>query len=182
MNTPPRAVGRPEPDEIPSHFVGYIKRVPELDPVMACASQIEDTAALLRGVSEADALHRYARGKWSVKEVVGHLADVERIMAYRALRIARGDATPLPGFDENAYVPIAKFDSRSLADLVGELRTARAATLALFRTFDADAWRRRGTASGKPVSVRALAFMIPGHERHHLEILRTRYGIGEGHA
>ena len=99
-------------------------------------------------------------------------------MAYRALRIARGDTTPLPSFDENAYVPIAKFDTRSLADLVGELRTARAGTLALLRTFDADAWRRRGTASGKPVSVRALAFMIPGHERHHVEILRTRYGLG----
>jgi hypothetical protein len=99
-------------------------------------------------------------------------------MAYRALRIARGDATPLPGFDENAYVPVAKFDARSLADVVGELRTVRAATLALLRSFDADAWRRRGTANGKPVSVRALAYMIPGHERHHLDILRSRYGVG----
>lgn len=174
-----RMVGRPEPDEIPSPWLGYIKRVPELDPVMVCAAQIEETAAVLHGLSEQDAMHRYARGKWSVKEVVGHLADVERIMAYRALRIARGDATPLPGFDENAYVPVAQFDARSLADLVGELRTARAATLALLRSFDADAWRRRGTASGKPVSVRALAYMIPGHERHHLEILRTRYGVGD---
>jgi len=176
MNT--RTVGRPEPDEIPSHYVGYIKRVPELDPVMVCAEQIEQTAALLRGISDADAMYRYGRGKWSIKEVVGHLTDVERIMAYRALRIARGDTTPLPSFDENAYVPVARFDSRSLADLVGELRTTRAATLALLRTFDADAWLRRGTASGKPVSVRALGYMIPGHERHHLEILRTRYGVG----
>ena len=176
MNT--RIVGRPEPDEIPSHYVGYIKRVPEPDPVMVCASQIEETAALLRGLSETDALYRYERGKWSIKEVVGHLADTERIMSYRALRIARGDATPLPSFDENAYVPVAKFDGRSLTDLVGELRTVRAATLALLRTFDADAWRRRGTASGKPVSVRALGFMIPGHERHHVEVLRTRYGVG----
>lgn len=176
MNT--RTVGRPEPDEIPSHYVGYIKRVPELDPVMVCAEQVEQTAALLRGISDADAMYRYGRGKWSIKEVVGHLTDVERIMAYRALRIARGDTTPLPSFDENAYVPVARFDSRSLADLVGELRTTRAATLALLRTFDADAWLRRGTASGKPVSVRALGYMIPGHERHHLEILRTRYGVG----
>ena len=179
MNAPSRTIGRPEPDEIPSHYVGYIKRVPELDPVIVGAEQIELTTTLLRGLSESDALYRYARGKWSIKEVVGHLADVERIMAYRALRIARGDTTPLPGFDENSYVPIAKFDNRSLADLVGELRTTRAATLALLRTFDADAWRRRGTASGKPVSVRALAFMIPGHERHHVDILRTRYGVGE---
>jgi DinB family protein len=174
-----RTVGRPEADEIPAHFVGYIQRVPELDPVMVCAAQIEETASVLHGLSDDDAMHRYARGKWSVKEVVGHLADVERVMAYRALRIARGDTTPLPGFDENAYVPVAKFDARSLADLVGELRTTRAATLALLRTFDTDAWRRRGTAVGKPVSVRALAFIIPGHERHHLDILRTRYGVGE---
>jgi len=174
-----RTVGRPEADEIPAHFVGYIQRVPELDPVIVCAAQIEETASVLHSVSENDAMYRYARGKWSVKEVVGHLTDVERIMAYRALRIARGDTTPLPGFDENAYVPAAKFDARSLADLVGELRTARGATLALLRTFDTDAWQRRGTASGKPVSVRALAFMIPGHERHHLDILRTRYGVGE---
>jgi len=174
-----RTVGRPEADEVPPHYVGYIKLVPELDPVMVCAEQIEHTTTLLRGLSETDALYRYGRGKWSIKEVVGHLADVERIMAYRALRIARGDTTPLPGFDENSYVPIAKFDHRSLPDLVGELRTARAATLALLRSFDADAWRRRGTASGKPVSVRALAFMIPGHERHHVDILRTRYGVGE---
>jgi len=173
-----RTLGRPEPDEIPSHYVGYIKRVPEADPVIVCASQIEETATLLRPLSETDALYRYGRGKWSIKEVVGHLADTERIMAYRALRIARGDTTPLPSFDENAYVPAAKFDGRSLADLVGELRTVRAATLALLRTFDAEAWRRRGTASGKPVSVRALGFMIPGHERHHVEILRTRYGVG----
>ena len=173
-----RAVGRPEPDEIPSHYASYIRRVPEPDPVIVCAAQIEETATLLRGLSENDAVHRYARGKWSIKEIVGHLSDVERIMAYRALRIARGDQTALPGFDENAYVPIAKFDTRTLADLMGEFRTARAATLALLRTFDTEAWKRRGTASGKPVSVRALAYMIPGHERHHVEILRTRYGVG----
>jgi len=173
-----RTVGRPEPDEIPSHYVGYIKRVPEPDPVMVCAAQIEDTVNLLSALSDTDAMYRYDRGKWSIKEVVGHLCDIERIMAYRALRIARGDSTPLPSFDENAYVPIAKFDNRSLADLLGELRTARASTVTLLRTFDADAWRRRGVASGKPVSVRALAYMIPGHERHHVEILRTRYGVG----
>ena len=175
-----RTAGRPEADEIPSHYVDYIRRVPESDPVAVLAAEIEETTALLRGLSDSDAMYRYAHDKWSVKEVVGHLCDIERIMAYRALRIARGDQTPLPSFDENAYVPVGKFDSRSLADLVGELRTARAATLSLLRTFDAEAWRRRGTASGKPVSVRALAYMIPGHERHHVEILKTRYGLGGG--
>jgi len=176
MNT--RSVGRPEPDEIPAHYAGYIQRVPEPDPVTACAAQIEATEALLHGLSDTDAMYRYGRGKWSIKEVIGHLADTERILSYRALRIARGDATPLPSFDENAYVPVARFDDRSLADLVGELRTVRAATLALLRTFDVEAWRRRGTASGKSVSVRALGFTIPGHERHHVEVLTTRYGVG----
>jgi hypothetical protein len=170
-------IGRPEPDEVPPHFVGYIAHVPESDPLEALTTQIEQTTALLRGVPEAGALERYAPGKWSIKEIVGHLADTERIIAYRALRIARGDETPLPGFDEKAYVPPARFDARPLADLVADLRTVRAATLSLLRTFDADAWRRRGTASGKPVSVRALGYMIPGHERHHVEILKTRYGV-----
>ena len=171
------SVGRPQPDEVPSHYVGYIERVPESDPVAVLAAQSGRDVDLLRGLSETDALKRYAPGKWSVKEVVGHLADTERIMAYRALRIARGDETPLPSFDENAYVPPAKFDARPLTDLVADLRTVRASTLALFRSLDGDAWRRRGTASGKPVSVRALGYMIPGHERHHVEILKTRYGV-----
>ena len=170
-------VGRPEADEIPAHFVGYIGRVPENDPVAVLAAQIDVTAALLGGLSDADALKRYAPGKWSVKEVVGHLADTERIMTYRALRVARADETPLPGFDENAYVPPAKFDARPLAELISDFRTVRGATVALFKSFDADAWRRRGTASGKPISVRALGYMIPGHERHHVEILKDRYGL-----
>jgi DinB family protein len=171
-------IGRPQSDEVPAHFVGYLGKVPENDPVAVLATQIDATADLLRGLSETDALKRYAPGKWSIKEIVGHLADTERIMAYRALRIARGDETPLPGFDEKAYVPPAKFDARPLADLIAEFRTVRTASLALFKSFDADAWRRRGNASGKPISVRALGYVIPGHERHHVEILNTRYGLG----
>jgi hypothetical protein len=170
-------VGRPEPGEIPPHFVGYVGNVTESDPVAVLAGQIDVTARLLGGLSEAEALKRYAPGKWSVKEVVGHLADTERIMAYRALRIARGDETPLPGFDENAYVPPAKFDARPLADLIADFLTVRSATLGLFKSFDGDAWRRRGTASGKPISVRALGYVIPGHERHHVEVLKARYGL-----
>ena len=170
-------VGRPEAGEMNEHFAAYVSKVTESDPVAVLASQIDVTAALLRGLSEAEALKRYAPGKWSVKEVVGHLTDTERIMAYRALRIARGDETPLPGFDENDYVPPAKFDARPLAELVADLRSVRTATLGLFKSFDADAWRRRGTASGKPITVRALGFIIPGHERHHVEILKARYGL-----
>ena len=172
-------ITKPQDSEFAPFYAGYIDKVSTLGPVGLLESQLH-AFDLLRQVPADESNHRYAHDKWSVKEVVGHLCDIERIMAYRALRIARGDQTPLPSFDENAYVPVGKFDSRSLADLVGELRTARAATLSLLRTFDAEAWRRRGTASGKPVSVRALAYMIPGHERHHVEILKTRYGLGGG--
>ena len=171
-------IGHPTPDEVPPHFVGYVANVPEDDPIAVLASQINATAALLDGLSETDALKRYAPGKWSVKEVVGHLSDTERILAYRALRIARADTTPLPGFDEKTYVPPAKFDARPLTDLLADLKTVRAGTLSLLRSFDSDAWGRRGTASGKPISVRALGYVIPGHERHHVEILKTRYGLG----
>jgi len=166
----------PGPGEYAPSYDGYIQRVKD-DPVDAMAAQIDVTMALLAPLSETRALHRYAPEKWTIKEVVGHLADVERVMSYRALRIARADGTPLPSFDENAYVPAGRFDRRSLPDLLAELRTVRAASLALFRSFDGDAWTRRGTASDKPITVRALACIIPGHERHHDELLRTRYGL-----
>lgn len=171
------SAGRPTPDEVPPYFASYVARVPETDPVAVLDAEIHWTTARLNALCEQDALARYAPGKWSVKEVAGHLADVERIMAYRALRIARGDQTPLPGFDEKPYVPIARFDARPLPTLVADLRTVRAGTLALFRSFDADAWCRRGTVSDWPISVRTLAFIIAGHERHHVEILQTRYGV-----
>jgi hypothetical protein len=174
MTIPP---GRPESDEFASSFADYVGRVPEADPVQAMRLQIDETAALLGRVVESAANARYAAGKWSIKEVVGHMADTERIMAYRALRIARGDQTPLAGFDENAYVPVAHFDRRTLKDLVAELRDVRHASVRLFEYLDTAAWKRRGTASEKPISVRALAFIIPGHERHHVDVLRTRYGL-----
>lgn len=170
-------VGRPEAGEFAEFYAGYVARVAEPDPVAAMAAQIEETGALLGRRSDADALRRYAPGKWSVKEVIGHLADAERVFAYRALRFARGDAAPLASFDETAYVPAGGFDRRPLAELLSEFRDVRRATLALFRGLDAAAWRRSGTASGKGVSVRALAYIIVGHERHHVEILRERYGL-----
>lgn len=173
----PSVVGRPAADEFPYHYAGYVDRVPEPDPVDAMARQIEETAALLARVSDADALKRYAPGKWSVKEVVGHIADAERIFSYRALRFARADVTPLASFDENAFIPAGGFDRRPLADLAAELQDVRRASLALFRGFDDAAWGRSGTASGKPISVRALAYIIAGHERHHVAILKERYGV-----
>jgi hypothetical protein len=147
------------------------------DALGALRAQSASTPRLLSGLSEAQAMHRYAAGKWSVKEVVGHIIDGERVFSYRALRIARADTTPLPGFDEEAWVPAAHFDRRPMPDLVADYQTVRAATVALFASFDEDALTRIGTANDQPVSVRALAHMIAGHELHHVGLLRERYGL-----
>jgi len=171
-------ISRPAPTEYAQHYVGYVERVPEGDVLDHLARQIEETRALLRDLPPSRAVHRYATGKWSVAEVVGHVADAERIFAYRTLRFARGDATPLESFDENAYVPAGSFDRRTLTDLVDELTAVRHATLALLRGIPAEAFARTGVASGRSVSARALAYIIAGHELHHVAILRERYGIG----
>ena len=131
--------------------------------------------ALLSGVPESRGSFAYAPGKWTLKEVVGHMADAERVFSYRALRIARGDTMPLHGFDEQAWVPNAGANARTLADLLGELRVVRASTLALLRHLPPESTSRVGTASDRPVSVRAVAWIIAGHERHHLGIIRERY-------
>lgn len=176
---PALTVGHPEAGEFAPFYAGYVQLVPE-EPVAALEAQARKTQALLAGLSDARAGHRYAEGKWTVRDVAGHMGDVERVLSYRAMRIARGDATPLHGFDENAYVDVAGADRRPIADLAADLAAVRNATLALFRGLDAEAWRRRGAANGNPVSVRALAHIIAGHERHHVEILRTRYGLASG--
>jgi DinB superfamily len=173
------AIGRPAPDEYFEFYAGYVSQVPENDPIAIMESQAKVTQALLAGVSDKESLRRYAPGKWSIREVVGHLGDTERIMSYRAVRIGRGDTKPLPGFDENEYVRNASFDRRSLKDLVAELDDIRRASLALFRGFEPAAWTRRGTASNHEITVRALAFIIPGHERHHVKVLREKYGVGK---
>jgi DinB superfamily len=169
-------VGHPDASEYAPFYAGYVARVTE-EPVAALESEGRQTRALLSGVTDAQAGHRYAAGKWTVRDVIQHMADVERVMAYRALRIARGDQTPLAGFDENVYAVTAGAEGRAMSELVDELSTVRASTLAMFRGFDAAAWRRLGVANNVPVSVRALAHVIAGHERHHAEGLRTRYGI-----
>ena len=172
-------IARPQPDEYAPYYGGYISRVPEGDLLALLAHQSSETLALLRSIPEARGAHRYAPGKWTVKDVVGHMCDTERIMSYRALRIARGDQTPLQGFEQNDYVPVAHFDRRTLADLGEELSAVRQATLHLFRHFDAEALVRRGTASGNPFTPRALGYVIAGHERHHVSILKDKY-LGAG--
>jgi uncharacterized damage-inducible protein DinB len=169
------AIPRPDGTEYAPYYGTYIGKVPEGDLLETLENQRRDTQRLLAGLSEQQALHRYAPGKWSIKEVVGHLADSERVFAYRALRFARADETPLASFDEQAWTPAGKFDARALKDLAAELDVVRHATLALFRGLDAEALPRRGIASGKPVSVRALAWIIAGHERHHVALVRERY-------
>jgi len=170
----------PAADEYAPHYAGYVARVPPGDVVARLRRQIAEAAALLRPLDAARARHRYAPGKWSIIEVVGHLSDTERIMAYRALRIARRDEAPLAGFDENAYVPAAEFERRSLADVLAEFEAVRSATVALLGGLPEAAWGRWGVANGQRVTVRALAYIIAGHELHHVEVLRTRYGVGGG--
>jgi MOSC domain-containing protein YiiM len=171
-------VERPGPNEHNPYYSRYISRVPDdVDLLALLAEQRDATVALLASVAPDRRSFRYAPGKWSVKEVVGHLTDAERIFGYRALRIARGDATPLAGFEENEYVPFARCDDLSLDQLAEEWAAGRNASITMFRNLPAEAWVRQGTADGSGISVRALAFVIAGHVTHHLETLRTRYGI-----
>jgi hypothetical protein len=170
---------RPEPGEFVPYYGKYIALVPPGDLIEILGLQGALTQRLLAPLDETQALHRYAPGKWSVKEVVGHIADAERVFAYRALRFARADETPLAGFDEVTWAPAGGFDRHPLPALLAELAAVRTATRALFGSFDQPAWMRRGTANNNPVSVRALAAIIAGHELHHVAILRERYGVGE---
>jgi hypothetical protein len=138
---------------------------------------MKDTARVLRAVPSGKADFAYAPGKWTVKEVIGHMGDTERVMSYRALRFARNDSTTLAGFDENTYVPAGRFGRRTIGDLVDELEAVRVATVHLLSHLDEEALARRGFANDAEMSVRALAYIIAGHERHHLNVLRERYAI-----
>jgi hypothetical protein len=177
------AIPRPAPDEFAAFYASYVDQVPDwADPILVMREQLTALPTLFSSVSPEKAGHRYAPGKWSVREVVGHLCDTERVFTYRLMRIARGDATPLPGFDETAYVPTGEFDARPLGNLVAEWTAVRQASLALVHSIPVAAWERRGTANGQPISARALLYITPGHVAHHLEILEKRYRIGGGAA
>lgn len=169
-------IPKPQPDEYLEYYGKYIALVGE-DAMAAMRSQAASTSRLLKGVTDTQAMFRYAAGKWSVKEVLGHIMDGERVFGHRALRFARADKTPLPGFDENAWVPAAGFDRRTMPELAAEYDAVRAATLALFGSFDEACLVRRGPANNAEVSVRALAHIIAGHELHHVGLLRERYGL-----
>jgi DinB superfamily len=173
---------RPKPGEYNSFYDRYISLIPGTDILSTLSSQLPKTVARLSTCSEQEGELRYAPGKWSVKEAVGHLIDTERIMAYRALRIARGDRTPLAGFEQDDYVRDGPYSELRLADLVDEFKSVRAATLALFRNLRAQDWTRRGVVNQNEITVRALAYIIAGHELHHRNILEERYFGGQARA
>jgi hypothetical protein len=163
---------RPAATEAP-----YIALVPEDDIIAAMESQTRETEKLLRSIGEQKAAFRYAPDKWTIKTLVRHFTDAERIFAYRLLAIARGEKQSLPGFEENDYAEASAADERKFSDLIDEYRAVRAATLSLLRGLSSAAWERTGTANDKPTTVRALAFGVLGHERHHLKVLREKYGV-----
>lgn len=170
-------IPKPQVGEFNPYFDKYISKIPEGDVLTLLQTQNQETVRLLSNVPETRAEFRYAPDKWSIKEVVGHMCDTERIMTYRALRVGRGDTKPLPSFDQDDYIKPAHFERRTLADLVQEFQLIRQTTLVLFRNFDEEALRRMGTASEAPISVRALVYIVAGHERHHLSILREKYQL-----
>jgi uncharacterized damage-inducible protein DinB len=166
---------QPDSNEYAPYYGKYLALVPAGDVVETLSRQLDETLSLLRGLSEDQAASRYAPGKWSIKEVVGHVLDTERIFGHRAFRFARNDQQPLPGFEQDGYVATAAFGNRRLSDLADEFEHLRRANLCLFASLDETAWLRRGVASDNEVSVRALAFIMAGHEAHHMQIVRERY-------
>ncbi len=175
-------IQRPAPTDVSPRALVYVERVEDGDILRTLRDQKDEFARLLSPLDEAAAGHRYAPGKWSVKEVVGHVADAERIFTYRLLRIARGDTTPLPGFNENDYVPAGQFDDRSLASLLAEFEAVRASSIALVEGLPPDVWSRATEANGHRTTAAAVAYLMVGHAAHHLIGLRERYGIGDGGA
>jgi DinB superfamily len=171
-------IARPTPAEFAPYYAGYIARIPEgFDPLTVLATQYESVPAVLLAVPRDREAFRYAPEKWTVTQVVGHVGDAERIFSYRLLRIARGDPTPLPGFEEKDYVRQGGFEARALGDVTADWVATRRATIAQARGLDREAWTRSGTASGHGVSARALLYIIIGHVAHHMTILKERYGI-----
>ena len=168
---------RPDPSEYAPYYEKYIALVPETDALKAMKSAAETEVGFLSNVSESNAAVCHPPYTWTIKQVVGHLTDSERVFGYRALRFARGDSTPLPGFDENAYAKAIRLDDIPLGDLLAEFLSLRRSHVAFFEHLSDEAWQRRGTANNAAVTVRALAYILVGHERHHASILRKRLSM-----
>ena len=168
-------IARPEPGEYAPYYDRYISLVAGADILRTLDDQRRQMVLLLSGRDEADGDFRYAPDKWNAKEVLGHVCDTERIFAYRALRIARGDRTPIEGFEQDDYVRNGPFAKGPLPDVIEDYIAVRRATLTLLRNLDEGAWTRRGVANKNEVSVRAIAYTIAGHELHHRRILEEKY-------
>ena len=169
------AIARPEPGEYAPYYDRYISLVPGNDILTTLESQRRQMLLLLSGRDEDEGDFRYAPGKWTAKEVLGHVCDTERIFAYRALRIARADRTPIEGFEQDDYIRNGPFAKIPVAELIEDYIAVRRATLTLLRNLDEQAWQRRGVANKNEVSVRAIAYTIAGHELHHRRILEEKY-------
>jgi hypothetical protein len=166
---------RPTEAEFAPYFGRYVALVPEADIITVLEQQADEIVRLTGSVPAERESHRYAEGKWTIREVLGHLVDAERVFGYRVFCISRGEQAPLPAFDENRYVAEARGDATPLRELVDELVLVRRSNLVVLRRLSASEWVRVGTSSGKPVSARALAWVMAGHVRHHVKILRERY-------
>jgi len=168
-------MNRPTPSEYAPYYEGYISQVSESDILPVLRSQMDELDVLLGRVEPEHETFRYAEGKWSIREIAGHLIDGERVFGYRAFCIARGEQQNLPGFDQNDYMLTAPYDRIELEDLLSELRLIRLGNIAMLRTLDEEAWSRTGSANNNQVTVRALVFILAGHVRHHMNVLRERY-------
>ena len=167
--------GRPAAKEFAAYYSTYVDLITSDDILGTLQAQLDMTLSALTGISEEKSLHRYSAEKWSIRQLLNHVADTERVFVYRALWFARGFDTALPGFDQNVAVPAAAAEQFSWASHVEDFRAVRAATLTFFRNLPEEAWDRSGVASGNPVTVRALAYIIAGHVAHHIAILQERY-------
>lgn len=166
---------RPHTHESGDYYKGYINKVPSEDILQVLKNNLNHSCKLLENLPLEKWDYRYAPGKWSIKELMIHILDAERVFAYRALRIARNDQTGLMGFDQDDYIPFSGATNRSPQSIIEEFKALRLSTIALFENFELEMWGRMGTASDSPVSSLALAFIIAGHELHHFDIIKERY-------
>ena len=166
---------RPENTEYAEYYEGYVSAITKTDVVSVLSSQTDELRSVLQDLPEEKGTFAYAEGKWTIKQVIGHLIDAERVFAYRLHRFSHGDTTPLSSFDQDIYVTNGRSHARTFADLLEELESQRRSNIALVKSLREEDWDRVGVASDNPVSVRALAFIMAGHVRHHLGILRERY-------
>jgi hypothetical protein len=168
---------RPEKTEYAAYYETYVSLVEETDIISAMKNQSDELSEIFSQISDEKGFYRYAEGKWSIKELLGHLIDGERVFAYRALRFARADKTELAGFDQDPYIENANFDAVNMQDLLEEMLSLRKANTLFFNNLNDEAWSRTGVASENEISVRALAYIMVGHIRHHVKILKERYSV-----